>query len=80
MSAGTSLDADDPVSEDLIEWADIIFAMEGIHRRRLNKMFGSRMSAKKLVVLGIPDNYDYMDATLVEILKSKVLRHIGLPQ
>ncbi len=33
-SAGTSLDADNPPSLDLVEGADISFVMEEVHRRR----------------------------------------------
>lgn len=76
LSAGTSPDADNPVCADLIDWADIIFVMEMAHKRKLNKMFGSRLMAKRLVVLGIPDDYDYMDAALVDILKAKISPYI----
>ena len=76
MSAGTSPDADNPVSADLIEWADIIFVMENIHRDKLNRQFGSLLRDKRIVVLGIPDRYCYMDAELIEILRERVPRHL----
>jgi predicted protein tyrosine phosphatase len=76
MSAGTNADADNPVSADLVEWADLIFVMEEHHRRKLNAMFGSLLRAKRLIVLGIPDNYDYMDPGLVKILRERVPRHL----
>ena len=76
MSAGTSEDADNPVSGDLIEWADVIFAMERVHRQRLNQRFGSLMRAKQVVVLGIPDKYKFMDPELVEILNQRVPAHL----
>jgi predicted protein tyrosine phosphatase len=76
-SAGTNPDADNPLSADLIEWADVIFLMEQIHRKRLNQRFPSLLKDKKVVVLGIPDDYCYMDEKLIVLLKSKVLRHIG---
>ena len=75
-SAGTSPDADNPISTDLIEWADIIFVMENVHRKRLNASFRTGLKAKKLVVLGIPDRYEYMDAELIRILKAKLVRYI----
>ena len=53
-SAGTSPDAETVVSADLVEWAEIIFAMETIHKRRLNERFSSLLRTRKLVVLGIP--------------------------
>jgi predicted protein tyrosine phosphatase len=72
LSAGTSPDAETPVSADLIEWADVIFAMESVHRRRLQKSFGKILKAKKITVLGIPDDFEYMDPELVRILRAKV--------
>ena len=75
-SAGTSVDADNRVSLDQVEWADIIFAMEEIHRRRLKEMFPDVLKEKKVVVLRIPDKYSYMDPELIKTLKQKVSRLI----
>lgn len=75
-SAGTSPDAETVVSADLIEWADIIFAMETVHKRRLNERFSSLMRTRKLIVLGIPDNYEYMDEGLIAVLRQKVTLHL----
>jgi predicted protein tyrosine phosphatase len=68
-SAGTDRDATVPVSEDLVAWADLIFVMEKRHRNVLWKRFGSRLAAKRLVTLNVPDEYDYMDAGLVRLLE-----------
>jgi predicted protein tyrosine phosphatase len=76
MSAGTAPDAEVVVSADLIEWADIVFAMEPVHRRRLNDRFGEQLKGRKVVVLGIPDKYEYMDPDLVRFLRAKVSQHI----
>lgn len=78
LSAGTSADAETVISADLLDWADLIFAMEGIHRRRLNQRFGSNLRTKRLVVLGIPDEYSYMDPRLVDLLKERVALHIDI--
>jgi predicted protein tyrosine phosphatase len=40
-SAGTSPDAECPVSADLLEWADQVFVMEQRQRRYLQAHFGS---------------------------------------
>jgi predicted protein tyrosine phosphatase len=76
LSAGTAPDAVTPVSVDLIEWAEIIFVMERHHRDKLRARFGKLLETKRLVVLGIRDEYDYMEPRLVEILKAKVSRHL----
>lgn len=71
-SAGTSVDADNPVSFDQVAWADIIFVMEDVHRRKLKEKFSDLLKTKKIVVLRIPDRYGYMDPELVSLLKQKV--------
>jgi predicted protein tyrosine phosphatase len=72
LSAGTAPDAETPVSAELIEWADVVFAMEGVHRKRLVSAFGAPLKDKRVVVLGIRDRYGYMEPELVEILKAKI--------
>jgi predicted protein tyrosine phosphatase len=46
--------------------------MEPVHRQR---RFGPKLRDKRLVVLGIPDNYEYMDPGLIRILKQRVPPH-----
>ena len=72
LSAGTAPESETPVSAELIEWADIIFAMEKVHRRQLEEKFGKLLSQKKIIVLGIPDKYRHMDPALIELLLKKV--------
>jgi predicted protein tyrosine phosphatase len=45
--------------------------MEPIHRTRLTRRFKDRLGRKRIAVLGIPDNYVYMDEELIRLLKSK---------
>jgi predicted protein tyrosine phosphatase len=76
ISAGINPDADNRVSADEVEWADVIFVMEANHRRKLNKMFRSILQGKRIVVLGIPDDFAYMDPNLVAILRGRVPQHL----
>jgi predicted protein tyrosine phosphatase len=78
MSAGTNNDATTPLSGDLIEWADVVFVMEKAHRNKLMSKFKAAFKTKRLVVLDIPDGYEYMDPDLVHILKAKVPRYIRI--
>lgn len=71
-SAGLGNSADTPVSVELLAWADLIFVMEQVHRRRLAQRFGAHLKDKRVICLGIPDDYDFMDAALVELLQRKV--------
>ena len=73
-SAGTENDAEVPVTAELIEWADIIFVMETTHRNKLSKKFRQHLKGKRIVCLNIPDEFEFMDPTLVSLLKAKVPR------
>jgi len=50
--------------------------MEKVHRNKLTSKFKAEFKTTRLVVLDIPDNYDYMDPELVRILKAKVPRYV----
>ncbi len=76
-SAGIDREADTPLSSEAIIWADLIFVMENSHRRKLSEKFPSWIKHKRVICLDIPDKYDYMEATLVELLKKKVLPLLG---
>jgi len=62
----------------MIEDADIIFVMERSHQKKLLNSFKSLLKTKRIVVLNIPDNYEYMDAELVQILRVKVAQYVSL--
>ncbi|HEX8655095.1 MAG TPA: phosphotyrosine protein phosphatase [Allosphingosinicella sp.] len=77
ISAGTNNDAEQPLTGDLIEWADVVIAMEREHRNRINRKFRAQLKGKPIIVLGIPDEYDYMQAELVALLKVRLHRWIA---
>lgn len=71
-SAGTSHDADCPVSAELIAWADTVLVMEAEHRRKIATRFQAGLRGKRIAVLGIPDRFDYMAPELIQLLQRKV--------
>ncbi|HEY0915352.1 MAG TPA: low molecular weight protein tyrosine phosphatase family protein [Solimonas sp.] len=71
-SAGVDHDADNPVTSELLEWADLVFVMEAMHRRKLQKKFRTALNGKRIICLGIPDDFEFMDPALVQLLQSKV--------
>jgi predicted protein tyrosine phosphatase len=75
-SAGLNHDAENPVTGELVEWADLIFVMEKSHRNKLSAKFKSHLGNKRVIVLDIPDEYEFMDPTLVRLLKAKVTRFL----
>jgi predicted protein tyrosine phosphatase len=70
-SAGLNPDADVQVSPELLEWADLIFVMETAQRLKLTKKFSEHLRDKKIICLGIPDDYEYMDPELIRLLEAK---------
>jgi predicted protein tyrosine phosphatase len=75
-SAGLSPESDTPISAELVEWAHLIFVMEKVHKAKLAARFKSELAGKRVVCLGIPDNYQFMDPALVKLLKAKVTPHL----
>ena len=75
-SAGTENSARIKVNEKLINWADLIFVMEKRHKQRLLDKFDQLLSDKKIIILNIEDNYQYMDQGLIEILKTSVTPYL----
>ena len=69
-------DAIVPLSPEQVGWADVIFVMEKEHRSKLNRKFKRHLNGQRVIVLGIPDNYDFMDPVLVNILRQKVTPYL----
>jgi predicted protein tyrosine phosphatase len=72
QSAGTEPSARIKITEKLINWADVIFVMEKKHRERIEQRFSSIVDEKELIVLDIPDEYQFMDEELVDLIKISV--------
>ncbi len=74
-SAGTNHDAENPLTGELVEWAQVIFVMEKAHRNKLSKRFRRHLKAR-VICLNIPDDYAFMDPALVALLNAKVAPHL----
>ena len=75
-SAGLSRDAVTPLSSELVEWAELIFVMETAHRTKLSKEFRTQLTHQRVICLGIPDRFAFMQPELVELLVAKVGRYL----
>jgi predicted protein tyrosine phosphatase len=75
-SAGLNHDAENPVTPELVQWADIIFVMERTHRSKLSAKFKAHLGNAHVVCLEIPDDYEFMDPYLIRLLKVEVPRHL----
>lgn len=75
-SAGTNHDAENPLTPELVEWADTIFVMERMHRNKLQKHFRPHLKDKRIVCLDIPDDYAFMDPDLIRLLEARLARYL----
>jgi predicted protein tyrosine phosphatase len=76
LSAGLDNDAENPVTPELIEWADLIFVMEKKHRSKLSSKFRPYLKTARVVCLDIADEYAFMEPALVELLQARVPRFL----
>lgn len=76
-SAGLANDAEERLTSELVAWADVIFVMEQAHLRKLRQQFRPHLDRQRVICLGIPDDYAYMDPALVRRLEAVVPRHLG---
>lgn len=77
-SAGTSPKARRTVTAKDIQWSDIVFVMEQEHKSRLKAQFTRLLDYKDIHVLDIPDEYQYMDEELIEMIKQSVSSYLGI--
>ena len=75
-SAGTNNDADNPLTSELVTWADVIVVMEKTHRSKVQKRFRSCLGSKRLICLDIPDEFEFMDPALVKLLQTRLGRYL----
>ena len=78
-SAGTEPSARVRVTAGLLGWADIVFAMERRHVERVRARFPDALTAKRVVVLDIPDDFPFMDPELVSLLHTALSEYLGEP-
>lgn len=60
-----------PVTETLLAWADEIVCMEEYHTVDLARRLQSFGLDKKIINLGIPDNYEYRNPELMQLIKTR---------
>ncbi|MFW5914916.1 MAG: protein tyrosine phosphatase [Planctomycetota bacterium] len=72
-SCGTLAGGKRECSEEMIQWADVIFCMEDRHKHTLLNRF-PEMENKKIVVLAIPDCFYRGDPELIHLLEDRLAR------
>ncbi len=72
QSAGLSQQSPSVISAKLLGWADLVLVMEHEHTARIRDRFRAKLDLPDIISLEIPDNFIFMDAELVRILKPAV--------
>ena len=75
-SAGLNHDAENPLTPELLQWADLVFVMERAHRSKLSARFKPFLGNARVICLQIPDEYGFMDPDLIHLLKDRVPPHL----
>ena len=70
-SAGVSARSRHQISAADIGWADLILVMEEDHKARILEQFRS-LALPAMESLDIPDEYEYMDDELVDLIRGGV--------
>lgn len=72
FSAGTNIktcikEGTNPLEEWMLEWADTVYVMEKKHKTDISNIIGN-IYDKKIIILGIKDNYNYYQKELIDLL------------
>lgn len=78
-SAGTSEDALVRVNLRMLDWADAIFIMDSDQQQALERMFPGHDALQRLICLGIPDDFTFLEPGLVRLLEERVTPHLLAP-
>lgn len=70
-SAGLSPKSERKISENDLHWADLVFVMESDHRAKIREVY-NHLELPQIEVLHIPDDYEFMDEELVEMLNDRM--------
>ena len=76
-SAGTEPGARIKVTAGHLGWADLIFVMEKKHLRRLRERYAEELADKRVICLNIPDDYQFMQPELVELMQAAVAPYLA---
>lgn len=70
-SAGLSPQSNRKLNENDLHWADLVLVMETEQRTKIRDLYGY-LELPTIEVLHIPDDYEFMDEELVDILTDKI--------
>ncbi len=75
-SAGVHPSAKVRLNEKHLSWADLVFVMEKEQKKIIAEKFHNTFDASRVIVLDIPDEYQFMDEDLILSLKNGVAPYL----
>jgi len=69
-SAGLSPKSERKLNEKDLQWANLVLVMEKEHMNKIGELY-SFLHLPEIINLDIPDEYEFMDEELVDILTDK---------
>lgn len=70
-SAGLSPKSDRKISENDLNWADLVFVMETRQRGKIWELY-RHLELPKIEILNITDDYEFMNEELIEMLTDRI--------
>lgn len=70
-SVGLSPKSDRKISENDLNWADLVFVMETEQRAKIWGLY-RHLELPSIEILNIPDEYEFMNDDLVELLTDRI--------
>lgn len=70
-SAGLSPQSNRKLSENDMNWADVVFVMETEQRTKIRELY-RHLESPEIEVLHIPDDYEFMNEELVDMLTDRI--------
>ncbi len=70
-SVGLSPKSNRKISENDLNWADLVFVMETEQRAKIWELY-RHLELPTIEILNIPDEYEFMDEELVELLTDRI--------
>lgn len=70
-SVGLSPKSNRKISENDLNWADLVFVMESEQRSKIRELY-KQLELPKIEVLNISDDYEFMNIELVQLLTERI--------
>ena len=75
-SAGTENNARVKLTAGHVGWADQIFCIKKSYAGRVQERFAPELADKPLIVVRVPDDYEFMDPALLDLLRTELSEHL----